>query len=506
MEPAGNEPLEESRWLDDRRVMETRQEIDRIEQLGKVSVKSVSLVCCHDLPPPRTYTHTLTHQPHFLCVPCTHAIQQVRRLLNAHVAAKIGRNLQAKVVNGPLGKDKDSSITSNSTEIHIRSPQTPTSPLSSQKPVSPSQSRTESDSAFSEEKGRDRSHLRMRERTKASKHRWFVGRRNLGDVESSFEKDQKKELEELESMQVVKKRLANRRKASHLANRMFNQRVDNRRTKTSILLTGCEPDQEEVMKAMRNMNRFVIEKFLQTQSQNRRVLERLNSRHVKAISDIEVTKAKARRLSDSSVHEVKVIEEEEKREKTEGRRGRKRSTISSFFSLATDKTETPPTEKSSKKLKSLLEKGVQAFRPKRASTSAAISKGAKHKKGWRNGRFLSRRRRRQLAKEERMAACYDDDEAVSKSSGTDEVDAASCISPPFYGGVTLDTLFEKSSPVPAKRSIESDGATSPLVSGRCLVQPHALTWVSPAPLSLWCLIIQCSPLDTSSHVYPANNA
>ena len=40
MEPTGNE-LEGARWLDDRRVMETRQEIDKIEQLGKVSVKSI---------------------------------------------------------------------------------------------------------------------------------------------------------------------------------------------------------------------------------------------------------------------------------------------------------------------------------------------------------------------------------------------------------------------------------------------------------------------------------
>ena len=386
-----------------------------------------------------------------------------------HIAAKISRNLQAKVIHGPLGEDKDAST----------SPGALGSPLTSPKPVpapSPSRITTDSSATVNNKSGRVSNHIKMLKTRRKSKPQWIVGHRNLGELRTSFEEDQQKELEDLKGMQIVKNQLSNHWRANRLANRMFNRRVNNSRTKTSILLTGSEPDQEEVVEAMRNMNRFVIEKFLHTQSQNRRVLERLNSRHVRAISDIEVTKAKVRRLSDSSLHEVKIIEEEEKREKMEERRGvkrpYKRASMSSLLDLITAKTETLHNGKTSDKLHKLLERGVQSFRSKKESVSAAISKRVKSKKGRSKEKGGSRRRRRQRKEKENMAACDDDDEATSyKSSGTEEVDSATCTSPPFHSGLTLETLFETTTPVPAKESTESDEATSPLVSD-CLLIVH----------------------------------
>lgn len=416
-----------------------------------------------------TFTHSHTHTTHthttitpsditinFLTIPW-----QVQISLKRHIAAKIGRNLQAKLIHGPLGEDKDVSTSK------VHSPKALSSPMMSPKPVpaaSPSQITADGVAAVNNERGRVGNHQRMLRTRRNSKPRWIVGQRNLGEMHTSFEEDQKKELEDLKSLQIVKTHLSNRRRANNLANRMFNRRVNNSRTKTSILLTGSEPDQEEVMKAMRNMNRFVIEKFLHTQSQNRRVLERLESKHIlRAISDIEVTKAKARHLSDSSLRELKIIEEVEEREKMEERKGvkrpHKRASMSSLHDLITARTETPPSGKTGDKLHKLLERGVQSFRSKKESVSAAISKRAKSKK-WRRKEKASSRRRRWHEEKEKTPAYHDDD--------TEEVEASMCSSPPFHSGLAMETLFKTNTPLPTNKLTDSDKATSPLVSSHVL--------------------------------------
>ena len=309
---------------------------------------------------------------------------------------------------------------------------------------------------------------------KRTKKDWIVGRQNLGELSSSFEESQKKELEDIKGMQIVKTHLANRRRARSLANRMFNARVNNSRTKTSILLTGSEPDQEEMVKAMRHMNRFVIEKFLQTQSQNRRVLDRLNSIQMKTISDIEVGKAQTRkgeqirRRSDSSVHEAMIVEEAEEREKEEERKGvkrpYKRASMSSFSHLLS---------KTGATLKTKVEHGVKKIThhssPKRYSLKTSYLRDAsKHKK-----KKGSRRLRWNRAEREKIQSYADEDEILSKSSGTDEIDSAS--SPMYGGGITLEPLMEKAAlaiPPTAttpkdQESAESDRTISPMVSRMC---------------------------------------
>ena len=303
-------------------------------------------------------------------------------------------------------------------------------------------------------------------KTKMSKKNWVVGRQNFSELNSNFEESQKKELEDIKDMQIVKNHLANRRRARSLANRMFNARVNNSRTKTSILLTGSEPDQEEMVEAMRHMNRFVIEKFLQTQSRNRRVLDRLNSIQMKTISDIEVAKAHTRkqepmrRRSDSSIHEAMIVEEAEERAREEERKGTKRPykrvSVSSFSSLLGRTTDV---------LKTKFEHGVKKVThhssPKRRSLTSSSPRAAtsrKKKKG-------SKRLRWKRAEREKVRSYADEEETFSKSSGTDEVDTAS----PMYSGlITLEPLFEKAAPVtPAlkdQESTESDKTISPMVS------------------------------------------
>ena len=356
---------------------------------------------------------------------------QVHRLLNQRFAAKIGRNLQSKVVNGPLGKEKDSSI---STTPQVQSP------LTSPKPIpEPPPFRIQSDSAASASRGKFKK-LPKKPTKVPSKRGWVVGNRALNEVGStSFEDSNKKELEDLEELKVVKTHLADRRKASHLARRMFNQRVNNRKTNTSILLSGIEPDQELAMEAMRNMNRFVLDKFLQTQSQNRRVLERLNSKQVRTIADIEAGKAaKLRRRSDTSVHEAMILEETEEKEKEERKKGikrpYKRASISSFTDLTTLTGKAPPTgSRTVDALKKSWEKGVKYFHSKKESVSASVSKSMSKYKGRKSSRG-SRRVRRRRAHKEDMLVYDNDDEAVSKSSGTEEVESTT----PTHGGSMLE--------------------------------------------------------------------
>ena len=409
--------------------------------------------------PPPTHAHTHT---------------QVHKLLHKHIAAKICRNLQAKSVNGPLGKGKDTR-TSSTSDI--------TSPLTSPKqipPPPPIPIHIQADSGASRDSTRRTSgHNRKAVgRSKlASKKNWIVGSKNLGEFRSSFEKSQKKELEDIKGMQVVKNHLANRRRARSLAHRMFNTRVNNSRTKTSILLTGSEPDQEEMVQAMRHMNRFVIEKFLQTHSRNRRVLERLNSIQVKTISDVETTKAQNRKLeqvrrrSDSSLHEAMIIEEAEERELEEERKGVKRphkrasfSSFSSFSSLFATK------DKTSDALKKVWEYGVHGvqklnFRSSSKRHSAAVSTRDVSNRKKRKG---NRRLKWKRAEREKMLFYADEDETFSKSSGTDEVDTAS----PNYNGTTLEPLMEKAAlvtpPVKNQESMEGDKPMSPLVSSCAL--------------------------------------
>ena len=304
-------------------------------------------------------------------------------------------------------------------------------------------------------------------KSRMSKKNWIVGRQTLGKLSSSFEDSQKKELEDIKSMQIVKNHLANRRRARSLANRMFNARVNNSRTKTSILLTGSEPDQEEMVEAMRHMNRFVIEKFLQTQSRNRRVLDRLNSIQTKTISDIEVGKAQIRRVeqvrhrSDSSIHEAMIIEEAEEREKEKEKKGvkrpYKRASFSSLSSLL---------DRAGGTLKTKVEHGMKKLThhssPKRhllKTSSPRHASGRKKKKG-------SRRLRSNRAEREKMRSDADEDEIFSKSSGTDEVDAAS---PMYSSGTTLEPLLERAAlvtlAVKDQESTESDKTISPMVSG-----------------------------------------
>ena len=295
---------------------------------------------------------------------------------------------------------------------------------------------------------------------------WIVGRKNLGELSSSLEESQKKELEDIKGMQIVKNHLANRRKARSLANRMFNARVNNRRTKTSILLTGSEPDQQEMVEAMRHMNRFVIEKFLQTQSQNRRVLDRLNSIQMKAISDIVVGKAKGepRRRSDSSIHEAMIVEEAEEREKEEERKGVKRPHKRASFSSLSNLLE-----RTGGTLKAKVEHGMKKLThhssPKRRSWKASLQRGATSNRKKHKG---SRRLRWNRVEREKVRSYTDEDETFSKSSGTDEVDAAS--SPMFSGGgMTLEPLMERAAlntpaSVKDQESAESDKTISPMVS------------------------------------------
>ena len=305
---------------------------------------------------------------------------------------------------------------------------------------------------------------------------WIVGRKNLGELSSSFEDSQKKELEDIKGMQIVQSHLANRRRARSLANRMFNARVNNRQTKTSILLTGSEPDQQEMVEAMRHMNRFVIEKFLQTQSRNRRVLDRLNSIQMKAISDIQVGKAEIRKgepvrhRSDSSIHEAMIVEEAEEREKEEERKGVKRPHKRASFSSLSNLLE-----RTGGTLKAKVEHGVKKLThhssPKRhlwkASSPREATSNRKKQKG-------SRRLRWNRAEREKMRSYADEDEIFSKSSSTDEVDAAS--SPVFSGGgMTLEPLMERAvfdtpATVKDQESAESDKTISPMVSlyiGEC---------------------------------------
>lgn len=374
-------------------------------------------------------------------------------LLAQHIAAKIGRNLQAKVVHGPLGKEKSSQ--------NLPTPPVQ-SPLTSPKPAKipePPPIRIESDSSSRVSDKKAKKHFMLPRKRGSVKRGWVVGRPNFGGMGLIFEKDQQKELEDIKEMQVVKNHLANRWRASHLANHMFNSRVNNKRTKTSILLTGTEPDQKVKMEALRNMNRFVIDKFLQTQSQNRRVLERLNSRQIRTISDIEVGKAKVRRRSDSSVHEAMVLEEAEQREKEEKRRGikrpHKRASVSSLSSLL--KThDRKHTEKKIASLKKYWERGVRYARSKKDSASTYISNSiSKHKEKRNKG---SRRSRKQWMQKQKMVSYIDDDEALSKSSGTGEVE----LTTPTLSGPMLEPLFERS--LPADQSKKNDAATSPLVS------------------------------------------
>ena len=290
--------------------------------------------------------------------------------------------------------------------------------------------------------GRREKLVRRISRKDESKRNWIVGKRTLGVTGASFEEDQKKELKDIKRLQVVRNRLANKRKASYLANRMFNHRVNNSTTKTSILVSGSEPDPEEIIKVMRLKNRFVIEKFLQTQSQNRRVLERLNSRQATAISAIEV--GKRRRRSDSSVHEAMILEETEEREKEEERIGakriRKRASLSSFSGLSTrlhvaEKHTNGASEGST--LRKVWDRGVQSFRSKKESASSAVKRGLSKFKKEKGG---SRRRlRRQKLKKEEMKDYLDKDDVVSRSSGTDEVDEAT----PTQIGALLETLLEE---------------------------------------------------------------
>ena len=312
---------------------------------------------------------------------------------------------------------------------------------------------------------------------------WIVGRKNLGELSSSFEESQKKELEDIKGMQIVKNHLANRRRARSLANRMFNARVNNRRTKTSILLTGSEPDQQEMVEAMRHMNRFVIEKFLQTQSQNRRVLDRLNSIQMKAISDIEVGKAvirrgEPRRRSDSSIHEAMIVEEAEEREKEEERKGVKRPYKRASFSSLSNLLE-----RTGGTLKAKVEHGMKKLThhssPKRHSWKALTHHSSPKRHSWkassqreatssRKKHKGSRRLRWNRVEREKMRSYTDEDETFLKSSGTDEVDAAS--SPVFSGGgMTLEPLIERAAldtpaTVKDQESAGSDKTISPMVS------------------------------------------
>ena len=299
-----------------------------------------------------------------------------------------------------------------------------------------------------------------------SKRNWVVGRQNFGELNPSFEESQKKELEDIKGMQIVKNHLANRRRAKSLANRMFNARVNNSRTKTSILLTGSEPDQEEMVEAMRHMNRFVIEKFLQTQSQNRRVLDRLNSIQMKTISDIELGMAhigkqeQMRRRSDSSIHEAMIIEEAKEREKEEKKKGTKRpykrASFSSFSNLL---------DRTGGALKIKFAHGVKKVThhssPKRHSLTSSSSRAASSRKKKKGSRRLNIADREKV----HVQSYVYKDESFSKSSGTDEVDAAS---PMYGGGITLEPLTEKAALVtPAvkdQESTESDNTISPMVS------------------------------------------
>lgn len=345
------------------------------------------------------------------------------------MAAKIGRNLQVKHVNGPLGREKEKERDSKTCSPRT-SPKVPPPP-----PVFAAPDHKGS--------GKRTKIFRGRSRQDETRRNWVVGKRTLGKPNARLEEDEKKELRSINDMQIVKNRLANIRRAKYLANRMFNHRVNNTTSKTSILVTGygTEPDPEEVIEDVRRKNRFVIEKFLQTQSQNRRVFERLNSTHVRSISDIEIGKAEhRRRRSDSSVHEATILEETEEREKEGERRGvKRRVTLSSFpGSSATCTKESRPTNEAGNggTLKKAWDRGVRNLHSKKEAASAAIKRGVSKFKKAKTG---SRRRlRRKKMKKEEIREYMEGDDVISKSSGTDEVDEAT----PKSKGATLETLFE----------------------------------------------------------------
>ena len=134
-----------------------------------------------------------------------------------------------------------------------------------------------------------------------------VGRR---EIRSRFKRevmeDQEEDLDQLRSMKVVKKHLAERETFAR-ARRIFNRRVVPRPTSaryTSFLVSGYkEPVEEDMADYIRQQSVVVIDNFFNIPPKERRVLDRLTSTQMRWISDAELGKLQT--------HQSGQLEEEE---------------------------------------------------------------------------------------------------------------------------------------------------------------------------------------------------
>ena len=126
-----------------------------------------------------------------------------------------------------------------------------------------------------------------------------VGRREIGGrFKEQVLEAQEEELDQLRSMEVVKKHLSKRETFAR-ARRMFNRRVVPRPSSsrhTSFLVSGYEePVKEDVADYIRQQSVVVIDNFFSIPPKERRVLNRLTSTQMRWISDAELAKVEARK-------------------------------------------------------------------------------------------------------------------------------------------------------------------------------------------------------------------
>ena len=138
------------------------------------------------------------------------------------------------------------------------------------------------------------------------------------DHKFDFGKAQREELESIRSMKLVQAGRANRDMRSR-ARHMFNHRVDikssesSTRKKSSILVTGFQNnDPKEDAAMFRQESQMLIDSFFDIPTKNQRVLKKLNSEQLQAISDIEVSKVLKRKHDEADLGDS---EKEGKRER-----------------------------------------------------------------------------------------------------------------------------------------------------------------------------------------------
>lgn len=195
-------------------------------------------------------------------------------MIHHPIAAKMERTIQAKFVHGPLGiKIKRLS------RAHPRDfrPERPPRTIRASKYRA-------SKRHLSPVRGRN------------------VDRHKLRERRGNFEDNEIVELKHLEGIQVLKERAASHTEGDHSGSRLICCRMNNSKTKTSIILTKTKLEHEKATEESRRMNQLVIDQFLHSESHKEHVLQKLDSTHSQDSSSVSILSDLSEKFDISTMH------------------------------------------------------------------------------------------------------------------------------------------------------------------------------------------------------------